>query len=76
MANQNTTVKFGAVSSPTPLWSKWMFRGWSIFTTAVAFYVAGTSLLSAQSKTEILLAAKSSDMLVLGLSKMFGIVKK
>lgn len=72
----DTKVQFGAISAPTPLWATWVFRGWTIFTTALAFYIAGTSLVNPAAQKEVLLAIKASDLLVLGLSKLFGIVEK
>lgn len=70
----NTKTVFGAVSSPSPIWAKWMFRVIAILTTAICFWVAGTNLIQTGSKTEIMLALKVVDMLALGFSNMFGIV--
>ena len=68
-------TKFGKINEPTPEWAKWMFRITAIVTTAIAFYVAGSTFVPAQYKTEVLLALKSLDMIVLGFSKMFGVVE-
>lgn len=75
----NTKTKFltsEAVNAPTPSWATWMFRVVAILTTALAFYVAGTSLVQEQWKVEVLLGLKAIDMLTLGFSKLFGLVEK
>lgn len=66
-------VKFGAIGSPTPKFAKWIFRGTLILTSVIAFWIAGTSLVSEPNKLEIVLALKAVDLLVFGFSKMFGI---
>ena len=71
-----TKVQFGAVSSPTPLWAKWLFRSVFIITSAITLVVAGTQLISEAYKFETLLILKGIDALALGFSKMFGVVEK
>ena len=68
-------TKFGKINEPTPLWAKWMFRVTAIVTTAIAFYVAGSTFVRPEYKTEALLGLKSLDMIVLGFSKLFGEVE-
>jgi len=69
-----TKVQFGALSAPTPLWATWVFRITFIVTTAMTFWIGSTGLLSNPAKIEIITALKSLDMVVLGLSKLLGIV--
>lgn len=64
--------QFLKINSPTPMWAKWMFRITAIVTTAISFYVAGSTLVLPQYKTEILLLLKSIDMVMLGFANMFG----
>ena len=65
-----------AITSPTPEWAKWVFRIVAIITTVAAFWVAGTTFIVEPIKVEIMLALKGLDMLVLLLSKAFGVVIK
>jgi hypothetical protein len=76
VAKSNTTVQFGAISAPTPLWAKWLFRSVFIVTSAIVLVVAGTQRIAEADKFEILLVLKGVDALALGFSKMFGVVEK
>jgi hypothetical protein len=68
-------TKFGTeqVAKQTPMWAKWMFRSTLLLTTAIAMYVAGTTLIGQTAKLEIVLLLKCIDPLMLGFSKMFGV---
>lgn len=68
-------LKFGpdGIMNATPIWAKWVFRATTIFTTAIAFVVAGDPSIPDMLKVRILLYLKGIDIVVLGLSKMFGI---
>lgn len=69
-------LKFGTdgILLETPAWAKWVFRITAILTTAVAFVVAGDPSIPDMMKVRILLYLKGLDIIVLGLSKMFGII--
>jgi len=69
-------LKFGTdgILLETPVWAKWVFRITTILTTAVAFVVAGDPSIPDMIKVRILLYLKGLDIIVLGLSKMFGII--
>lgn len=69
----DTKVTFGAINAATPSWAKWLFRGTIILTSVVAFWIAGTSLVSEANKLEVVLALKALDLLSFGFSKLFGI---
>lgn len=58
------------IKQPTPMWAKWVFRGTMCFTTALAFYLNGSTLIDPHYKGDIILALKAIDMLIFGLSKM------
>jgi hypothetical protein len=71
-----TKTTFGsleAIKAPTPKWATYTYRATIALTTAIAFYVAGSSLVADLWKTEIILGLKSLDMVVFALSKMFGV---
>lgn len=67
------TTKFGALSSPTPPWSKWMFRITFLLTSVITIWLAGTQLIPDNIKLEVSLILKAVDALVFGFSKMFGV---
>jgi len=62
-----------AINSETPKWAKNLFRITFILTTAFAFFMAGTNLFEEAIKFEILLALKSLDLVIYGVSKLFGV---
>ena len=68
-----TKVTFGAISAETPRFAKWIFRGTLVVTSVLAFWIAGTSLVSEPNKLEIVLGLKGLDLLVFGFSKLFGV---
>jgi len=67
-------LKFGAegLVNETPMWAKWMFRIVAILTTAAAFVIAGDPTIPDTIKVRVLLYLKGLDMVVLGVSKLFG----
>ncbi len=71
-------LKFGAdgILLETPVWARWVFRITTIITTAIAFVVAGDPSIPDMMKVRILLYLKGLDIIVLGLSKMFGIISE
>jgi predicted DNA repair protein MutK len=74
-----TKVEFftnDALKGQVPGWANWAFRITIIVTTVAVFWVGGTNLISQDNKIEVMLALKTLDALVLGLSKLFGIVEK
>lgn len=74
MENNQTTTGFGfnQLAKPTPLWAKTVFRVVTVMTTALAIWAASTSLLPQNAKIKMMLDLKVLDVIVLGLSKMFG----
>ncbi|WP_294823615.1 hypothetical protein [uncultured Flavobacterium sp.] len=62
-----------ALLNKTPTWAKNMFRATFVLTSAITVFIAGTNLLQEGTKYELMLAIKSLDVIVYGLSKMFGI---
>ena len=68
-------VKFSpkALVLETPRWAKVMFRIVFLLTTAFTIFVMGTNLIREDLKFELMLAVKSLDVIIYGVSKMFGI---
>lgn len=60
----------------TPRWAKIMFRIVFLITTAFTLFIAGTNLIEETLKFELMLAVKSLDVFIYGISKMFGIEKE
>lgn len=60
----------------TPRWAKIMFRIVFLLTTAFTVFLIGTNLIQENVKLELMLAVKSLDVLIYGISKMFGIEKE
>jgi len=65
-----------SIALETPRWAKIMFRIVFLITTALMFFVAGTNIIDESVKYEFMLALKSIDGIVYGVSKMFGIEKE
>jgi len=65
-----------AVALETPRWAKIMFRIVFLLTTAFTLFIAGTNLIEENVKFELMLAVKSLDVMIYGISKMFGIEKE
>ena len=68
-------TKFGAITSETPVWAKWMFRVFMTLTTVAAFIVASDPAIADEVKIRVGIYLKAADMLVFGFSKMFGVVE-
>lgn len=62
-----------ALQNQTPPWANNMFRITFILTSALTIFLAGTNLFSESVKYETMLALKTLDAVIYGLSKMFGI---
>lgn len=65
-----------ALNTPTPTWAKNMFRITFVLTSALTIFLAGTNLFTEEIKYELMLALKSLDAVVYGLSKMFGVERE
>jgi len=65
-----------AIVLETPRWAKIMFRIVFLITTALTLFIMGTTLMEENAKYELMLAVKSLDVLIYGISKMFGIEKE
>jgi hypothetical protein len=71
-------TKFGLsqVKNRTPLWAKWMLGVTLIITTAAAFVIAGDPEIPAKVTVRLLTYLKGIDIVVLGVSQLFGIEVK
>jgi hypothetical protein len=72
---KTTQVRFGfkSLNRPTPNWATATFGVATVLTTAAAVWVAGTAMLPEALKLEWVLALKVADLILLGISKLFGI---
>ena len=70
---EDTKVTFGAISSTTPSWAKWVFRIVFLFTTVFTAWLASTGLIPATTKLEITYGLTALNATAFGFSKMFGI---
>lgn len=69
-------IQFGtiaAIAGKTPLWAQMVFRIVFLLTTVTTFLVASLNSIPVESKVEIITILKGVDMLIYGLSKMFGV---
>jgi len=75
---EDTTVRFGfnQFSNDTPKWVKNTLKLTIVVTSVAAIWVSSTNLISATSKEEIQSALAALDLLVLGVSRFFGIDAK
>jgi hypothetical protein len=73
-----TKTKFGLdqVNKKTPLWAKWMLGVTIILTTAAAFIVSGDPAIQPTTTVRVLVWLKGVDIVVLGISQLFGIEVK
>ena len=67
---------FNSIPLETPRWAKVMFRIVFLLTTSLTLFIAGTNLIQENVKFELMLAVKSLDVMIYGISKMFGIEKE
>jgi uncharacterized membrane protein len=65
-----------ALESRTPTWAKNAFRITFVVTSALTLFLAGTQIIEENVKFELMLALKSIDAFVLGVSKMFGVTEE
>ncbi len=65
-----------AIVSETPQWAKWTFRIVFAITGVATFIIAGDPSLPDDVKVRIGVYLKGVDMLIFGLSKMFGVEVK
>lgn len=61
------------VVTETPQWAKWMFRIVFILTTATTFIVGADPAIDQDSQVRLMIYLKALDMVVFGVSKMFGV---
>lgn len=66
----------GALTAPTPNWAKNVFKGTVIVTSVIMFWVLATKVIPPNIKDEVILILKSTDLLVLGVSRLFGVEVK
>lgn len=62
-----------AIVSETPQWAKWTFRIVFAITGVATFIIAGDPSIPDETKVRIGVYLKGVDMLIFGLSKMFGV---
>ena len=65
-----------AIVSETPEWAKWTFRIVFAITGVATFIIAGDPSIPDDVKVRIGVYLKGVDMLIFGLSKMFGVEVK
>lgn len=68
-----TKVTFGAISSTTPQWAKWVFRSVFILTSVATFIIAGDAQIKPDLAVRIGVYLKGLDLLAFGFSKLFGV---
>lgn len=71
-----TKIGISQIKSETPSWAKWMFRIVFILTTAATFIIASDPAIPDEMKVRIGVYLKGLDMIIYGISKMFGIEKE
>ncbi len=69
-----TKVSFGQLNAPTPMWAKIAFRITIIITSAATFIIASDPAISDDIKIRLGVYLKGFDLLILGLSNLFGII--
>lgn len=72
-SNMPDTKTVISLNKPTPYWATIAFRVIIVLTSAVAIWVAATTLISNGSKVEILLALKTLDFVAWGIGKVLGV---
>ena len=71
-----TVFGFGQLTNETPIWVKNVFKLTVVITSVATFWVGATSLVEESAKVETMLAIKALDLLVLGVSRLFGVEAK
>ena len=64
------------ITKETPMWAKWMFRIVFLLTTVAVFIISAEPSIDDALKVRLNLYLTGLDMLVYGLSKMFGVKLK
>jgi hypothetical protein len=67
---------FDAITQETPIWAKWVFRIVFLLTTVATFVIAADPAIADDLKVRLTVYLKALDMIVFGLSKLFGIELK
>jgi|GEM_PF-6380865 len=62
-----------ALNSTTPKWAKNMFRITLLLTSVASFIVVSDEIIPAETGERVLLYLRAFDILIYGLSKMFGV---
>jgi len=75
---EDTKVVFGInqLANDTPVWVKNTLKLTIVVTSVLAIWISSTKLISATNKEEIQSALAALDLLVLGVSRFFGIEAK
>lgn len=75
---EDTKVVFGLnqLTNDTPVWVKNTLKLTIVVTSVLAIWVSSTGLISATNKEEIQSALAALDLLVLGVSRFFGVEAK
>lgn len=72
MTKVKTTFGLPSLTKQTPEWAKWVFRFTFVFTTVAAFVVSADPGIPDPLKVRIGVYLKAFDMLIYGVSKLFG----
>jgi hypothetical protein len=70
---EKTKFGFGQIENKTPLWAKNIFRITLLLTFVATFVIASDPEIPAKLAVRIGVYLKALDLLVFGLSKMFGV---
>lgn len=70
MSDTKTVI---SLNKPTPYWATIAFRVVLVLTSAIAIWVAATTLVANGTKVEILLALKTLDFVAWGIGKLLGV---
>lgn len=62
-----------ALNSTTPKWAKNMFRVTLLLTSVASYVIVSDETVAAETAERIILYLRALDLLVYGLSKMFGV---
>lgn len=76
MAQTEQKVGFGlgSLEKETPLWAKWIFRGYFVFSKALIGWLAATQLFPKETLIEVVyFITLLLDPIFFGLSKLFGV---
>jgi len=65
-----------SITKKSPEWTRWLFRIVFFVTTGICFWIAGTGLITANNKVEIMLVLKALDLVIWGIGKGLGVSKE